>query len=758
MSTFAELAALPSPGVGYVLEVNDGTTLETYSTVAGLALSATADPRIVDMGRLQRGFGVDGVYAAGTVTVKLDNTDGVLDWMTAPSTVATRLLRARFTLTAVLWDPGNVSDFATKVLGIFTHLDYPKRDDTTVTLSLADIAMGDGAELATRPTFEDWWGSNVPAEYLIDFTRQLPLVFGNSSPCIRFERGASLKNGMGALQRPVALYVTTLLDDVNVSTPTFWVPVIHTASGFEIPAAPSLGLTLFTLKASSTIAKSGKSWRVHWLELNVGAWWDWAPLAAHLSALNLSAGSSFSTPGGVTITSAGSSPDDILDALGELKAQYIWPASSRSFTTPPDRFFAPSFKVTAAEVAKDLLVEYSTVPVGDVETATFDAVRDAYSGNTVEGVITEGEATSFTGEGGSRQLVADGRLRAELRQLCQSALLDLAADWEGDLRLSATGAEYSTLVAGTASTLPRFEETLCLEGSVSVKTPSTGERWAPANRLFVSDRTGRLWGPYDNAANVTAWGRVLSRTINGRWWSRDSAFFGSAGAFVTGNPAWARLAQQLPLESRVRPLLSFQYGLEALASLELGDFFVMSVTRGGNTAFLDSYVDAIWRVESLTLHPLTGYVEVTAIWSSDVLTEMAYLLDDETLHLRVDQSTTSTISVDDDGVVSFDGAGSWTTAGVQAGDILVLQDSTEAATSFLRNRGIRVLSVVSAAQLQVEDVGDAQPSVPTWKVVRGKTTLPTSGGSYSDGSYMYGANAVGGVYTNSGAGNRFKVG
>ncbi len=758
MSTFAELAALPSPGVGYVLEVNDGTTLETYSTVAGLALSATADPRIVDMGRLQRGFGVDGVYAAGTVTVKLDNTDGALDWMTAPSTVATRLLRARFTLTAVLWDPGNVSDFATKVLGIFTHLDYPKRDDATVTLSLADVAMGDGAEFAIRPTFEDWWGGNVPAEYLVDFTRQLPLVFGGSAPCIRFERGASLKNGMGPLQRPVALYVTTLLDDVNVTTPTFWVPVIHTSTGFEIPASPSLGLTLFTLKASSTIVKSGKSWRVHWLELNVGAWWNWAPLSAHLAGLNLSAGASVSVPGGTTVTLAGSSPDDILDAVGPLTAEYIWPASSRSFTVPPDRFLAPSFKVTAAEVAKDLLVEYSTVPVGDVETATFDAVRDAYSGNTVEGIITEGSG-SFNAANMRLMDVNDGRLRAELRQLCQSTLLDLAVDWDGDLRLSATGSEYSTLVSGSAGSLPRLEETLCLEGSVSIRTPSSGERWAPFSRLFVIDRNGRLYGPYDNAQNITAWARPLTRTINGRWWARDAAFFAAAGTFVSGRPEWSRAGQQVPLESRVRPLLSFQYGLEALASLELGDFFVMSVTRGGNTAFLDSYVDAIWRVESLTLHPLTGYVEVTAIWSSDVVSEMAYLLDDETLHLRVDSTTGGNATVADDNNVTFANP-VIISSGVAVGDILVLQDATEGPTSFERNRGLRITSVLAANEVvvaeQVLAVGTA--SVATWKVVRGKTTLPTSGGAYVDGSYMYGANAVGGVYTNSTAGNRFKAG
>jgi hypothetical protein len=191
----------------------------------------------------------------------------------------------------------------------------------------------------------------------------------------------------------------------------------------------------------------------------------------------------------------------------------------------------------------------------------------------------------------------------------------------------------------------------------------------------------------------------------------------------------------------------------------------MSLTRGGNVGFAGSYTDTLWKVESLTLLPLTGMVEVTAIWSSDLLTELAYLLDDETQQLVTSQATHGGNPTVTNGsvTITFTG-GSLITTDVRAGDILVLQDATEGATGFLRNRGIRIFKRNSATSLDVDAAestafGGAGITVATWKILRGKTNLALGGiGSYVDGTTMYGANANLGLRFDGAPANRFKSG
>jgi hypothetical protein len=93
---------------------------------------------------------------------------------------------------------------------------------------------------------------------------------------------------------------------------------------------------------------------------------------------------------------------------------------------------------------------------------------------------------------------------------------------------------------------------------------------------------------------------------------------------------------------------------------------------------------------------------------------------------------------------------------------LVLQDGTEGATGFTRNRGLLIASIDSATELRVSgsedlDFDGVGVTVATWKILRGKTLLGTTG-NYPDGSYMYGANVVTGVYSDSAAGNQLKAG
>lgn len=773
MSTFAELAAWPGVGVNYLLDISTdrfATVSYRYSLTSQSVSGNMYEGRIVDMGKLQRGFGVDGLYAAGTVSLRLDNADGSLDWLTAATTVESSVLRARFRLTLVLFDPSAPSDYATKELGVFTCLDYPRRDDVTVSLSLADDALGDAAELAAAPTYEEWAveSGQTLTEYVVDPTRPVQLVFGGGGalgyPIVRPYRSL----GAGTT-RPMVLYATTQPDAAGSVPPDFWVSSIRFASGIDISPNPgnTSGTFLFEVQTAGPITKDGRDWYVHWVQLNISEWWNHPPLAAELLKLNLTRPSTQGL-GVATVTNSGSTPDDILDALGPARA-YSWPGSSRSYepVNTTSSYDGIGFGVTGSDVVYDLLTHYCAMPTTEtsarIVTATFDAVRDAWPGARVQGVIADGDA-SATANGEEKAILQSGRLRGVLRDICRATQMDLYAGWDGKLRLAGATATYDATVAGNAGTLQRIEETRCLEGSVKVAIPSPGERWAPYNRLYFTDTEGRTYGPYDNGPNVTSWGRAIAKTIDLRWSELWYVGLNYGLSFATGQSGWAKASGQMPLESKVRPVVTFEYPLEALL-LDLGDYFVMSVTRGGNTSFSDSYVDAIWRVESMALQPLTGYVTVTAVLSSDLLTETAYLLDDETLNVLADSGTYAGDPqvTDSSDVVTFTG-GDLTVAGVDRGDILILEDATQAATVFTRFRGLRINEVTGGTTL-VLDAGESLDfssaggtTVTTWRIVRGKTRLPASGTNYSDGSYMYGANVVSGEYSDASAGNRFKAG
>lgn len=755
MSTFSELVARPDAGVAWLLDIFDGTTTERYATAGWQAVVGQEyQARLVDVGTLQRGFGVDGP-AVGTVTVRLDNTDGALDWLTAPSTVATRALRSTYTLTLLVHAPGDTSDFQTKVMGVFTALNYPRRDESMVTVELADRVFGDAAELRTRPTYADFFDiTTTPgAAWAVERTMQVQMSFGNQCPATRFIRTAP-----GSTRVPLALYCTTLLDSVNTTTPTFWVANLVFENNGDLVSMPPTWtppnaagpITLFELQASSTIVKDGVSWRVHYVTLHIENWYFYTPVLAGSAA-------------GLTWAAwvASNAPEDILDRLGPCTA-VCWPGSSRSFTTPPDRFEATGWGVTGAEVAYDLLNFYSRLTASDIEATTFTEVRDAWPGNRVAGQISDGGRLS-TVDGTSQVLSAEsGQLRRVLGDIARSSQMDLVAGWSGKLRASGATATFTAIAAAAGGTLPVLVETRCLADSVKLRTPSGGERWAPFNRLFITGADGRLWGPYDNQEAITAWGKVVTKTMRTPMLESLAARDGFSQSFVNNDPAWARLMRVLPLESKVRPVITFEYGFEAL-DLEIGDYFVMSVTRGGRSALLDSYVDAIWRVESMNVHTLTGYVEVTAVWSSDLLTETAYLLDDETLHVRADSATYGgggVVCIVDAGPNVQLTGGSLTTAGVVKDDILLLLQPGSGPLDFELYRALRITAVTSATDLDVDEnvMAAGTANVTTWKILKGKLNLPSSGAGYANGSSMYGATANAGTYSSGSPANRFKAG
>ena len=73
------------------------------------------------------------------------------------------------------------------------------------------------------------------------------------------------------------------------------------------------------------------------------------------------------------------------------------------------------------------------------------------------------------------------------------------------------------------------------------------------------------------------------------------------------------------------------------------------------------------------------------------------------------------------------------TAGVQVGDILVLQDGAEGSRrAFGRNRGIRIIGV-TALELELAEVVNSAATVATWKILRVQHDVPVLATGYPDG-------------------------
>lgn len=768
MSTFAQLCALPVPGWGVLVDVSTDyfvTTLE----VSGVAQKwATATGRynnpsnnfylgnIAAVGRHQRALTADGTMAASTISLVLDNTDGALDWLTAPSTVASTVFKARFRVYVVAFDPSNPTDNQVQLLGTFQPLDMPTRDESKVTLELVDDALGDASELSLSPSLRSWLdhasttSSNTPwaaspgvfaagCGPALDETRPLPLAFGS--------RHIPLRQLVHVDQRycPFVLCCTT---DIGVPATTPESALVQIRC--ENPAFPIIPLNAglcFLDRSPFTITRDGRDWRI-WL-----VQFDMVGILNSAWAMTTVLAGEFGAPG-----SNGTAPgfrravfDAFFAKLGQLRAQ-AYPLSAHTYGTHPTGYDGannPAWMptITCLNIARDLINEYAR-PGAAADATSFDSVNAANPNST---------GSVYVGEVGGRSMnrreavsVSEGgQIRALLRGLCQAGMFDLTVFSGGQVGAVAATATYADYYAAGNLTALRIEETRVVADSVRVRVPSQGQRWAPYNRVFVevgegfeSINPGRH-GPFDHQPNFTDWGRPLTKTIDITY--SDVAEFidrplndGNINSTNVQLVGFAKIEARFPVESKVRPVVSFRTGLEALA-LNIGDFFLMDITRGGNLSLLDTYEDAFWKVEELNLIFESGQVEVTAVWSSDILTEIPFLLDDETLITRTTSATCGDGDTASDDTFTLAGGGSdFAAEGVVAGDILVLQDANEAADEFDRNRGVRIIARTAADQLQLAEVINSGVTVSTWKILRGFTTYPSSGVNYPDGSRVYG--------------------
>lgn len=770
MSTFVELCALPTPGMAILVDVSTDK-FATVLSVSGVAQRWSTVPGffnypsnnyfnggISSVGRHQRALGADGIVAAATLSLVLDNTDGAFDWLTARSTVESTVLKCRFKVYVAAFDPANPADNQVQALGTFQPLDMPTRDESRVFLELADDVLGEAADLTLTPSPRSWLdsastnSSNTPwaagpgalgagVSWVADPNRPLPLAFGSAKvPLIRLVSGD--------LQiHPLAVCCTTLTG-LLPTAPDSKLYGLSTSESKRFGNIPFNQSLYIWDRSPFSIVRDGRTWRIWLVQFDVGAMLNssWVMTTVLEGA--------FGAPGGSVATI---SRKDFTDAffakVGQLYAS-AYPLSSHTYPTGGAAQGVLSSAVTCVDVARDLLAQYCRTGV-IIDVPSFAAVSAASPGSV---------AAVYIGDIGSRGIRQNeptvvgeaGQIRGVLRGLAQSGGFDLTTFSSAQVRAIASTASSTQYLAAAGGTLFRFDETRVVADSLKVRIPSQGQRWAPYNRVFLEIGSGGgnnlapgRNGPFDHATNIVDWGRPFTRIIDVSY--ADVSQNNIGDAFAVSTVGFDSLFQ-FGVESKIRPVVSFRYGVEAL-QLELGDFFTMSITRGGQTTLLDTYVDAIWKVEALNFIFETGQVEVEAVWSGDILTEIPFLLDDEPPLTRYASASASTGEADD---LTFTllGVGNFVTAGVAAGDVLVLQDATEAADEFNRNRGIRIDSVNSSTQLTLIESVSGTYNISTWKILRGATTSLPNSRQFGKSS----SSKTAGVFSNATDANRITSG
>lgn len=737
MSTVAELLAKPGPGVAFYFAVSldHGATISYYYSRGGYLPSVGADPRVVSIGPVDRSFGSRRGLSSTSFEVRLDNTDGTLDWISNRDTYASQFAPSQWTLVAYVFDPLNLADATTKILGYFRPtLEPPRRDNSSITFTLADQLLTD-LQLADLPTVRDWmntastdWpyaaaipvaGQQIDPSFVgavPDFNVDAPvqLAFGsNAVPMTRVFQNVyvicAVKGAAGAL--PMAL------QSMRFGNGYAW---LADSSGTYLQKTVASGPTIGNVwnfaevHRSETITKNGEDWHLMWLELNAG--WDDLDVASFLSQIGYDKVYAPQTDAGTY---------EVYDQFGPLSVHgYLWSHPTNDVTSLYQG-------LNAATVAQDLLTYYCRRSL-TIDTDSFDRVLAARPDAKASGVVRQGISVSTSRTGGTFFELMKGELAVALAGICDVGDFDLFLAWDGSLAASALVNDYTAQTAMLSS----LDETL-VTGDVSERIPGEGERGRPYNRLFVV-RNGQRFGPLDDTTAISTWGNVVVEQFDGTW-IQDIEFVLQSGV-GSGNGGRITTNAMLVIYgsrggSTVRPRVSVRTFLNGL-NFELGDYITFSWTRGGLGTPYDA---AIFRIEGIRLDPSTNQVGLELLWLNDLRSTSAlpYVLDDETLSTRSSGSGGRTCTVTTGSNTIAFSSGSLITDGVAAGDHIILTDSTEAATTFKRYRALLISSVTDATHLVINstyssnDFGSAGPyATSAWEIRRGALTYRSSATVY----------------------------
>jgi hypothetical protein len=789
MSTFAELLAADTTGVVWLLEVtfNDFATIPyRWSTASFRDGSGNEfDGRISSIAPIERSFGRDRLPAATTCAMRIDNSDFAADWLVDRTTVASSLLRARFRLSACAYNASTYTsadslNSATQSICVFTCLDLPEAVDNAVDITLADDSLGRLAEPLTTPTFRDWKTTQqvgVPFRYNpvpgMDWDVPLPLVLGLGEVGVQvpaYLAVSQFTNQVGPLYDAQDIFLRHLVvpttypivvcvakaDNHLYRPPNSEVSKLYGTLRGDIQGKPEFsGVTLDIPKTFSaqinplqvgqpvqhadlevwhsrrsvTITKSGRDWQIVYIDLNVDAYAIWF----HQSFDGVSV-----TPSGAQIPGYVGTHNSLPVAPAGAVAGSTSPQADRGAIMGAFASFAcngsPLSVVTThlgggagfdasrntVDFLSDVISYYSKASPSDVDTVAFARAAKARNGDQGAGIIQPFRPkplTTMVQNGWASPNPRDGVvgvLRTALGEMCASADVDLFMTKSGAYSVATDVFDYTTLTTTRTS----VDESRI--SRVRIKTPSSGERWAPYNRVMLVGPGGASFGPYDNQTAIDDWGTILPITLQAKWnaglWGEDSADAASSVWNYRG------------LETKVRPVVKFLADRSYL-SLELADYFELTITRGGQSTL---FSNSIFRLERMRIDPTTLAVELEGVWADDIATDKPFLLDDENYLLVVESAGGRTVTVETGFDTASFSSGDLVADGVLEGDILVLKDSTQLDDDFTRNRSILIDSVTSATDIYFgdhsadTDFGGGPIAVAAWKIIRGATTYPTS--------------------------------
>ncbi len=744
---------MPGVGAALLLDISTddwSTTLYRWASHAGSFGGAVYEDRILDVGNITRSLGADYTMQASTVTLTIDNTDQGCDALVVGTGASAFLaFKASFRLTMALVNPLNVADIATLQLGQFACLDSPTRDVATMHLVLADDLLVRAGGLAEAPSVNDWIAAtdtpgNRPANIssgksvrtseskTFDWDAPLPLWFGS---------------GPHVAQRVVGPYFVLCAvaqDRASGATPSV---SIYTGEGFDAPLWTSTKTTVSPMVPlrSCNITKGGKTWHILFTELHPVDPTATTSLVVHPGLIqdfpryqrSLEAIGTLPSASAARLVHSGYG--NALDAMGPIQC------TGHPFSQITE---STSDGASPAQTISDLLTYYTTNPSAfSVDAASVARAKLMRGSFYVSGSVSPtGQRLGYADV--MAKSYSQGDMADTLRAIASVGRFDVVFGKDSVVYLKAQAQDF----AFTTATPTNIPEENVFEVS-SLAHPSKGERGEPVSRVYVSRRGLRL-GPYLHSTHETTLGRPFEKNISADWLSLENAngllfdySLGTVGAVLTEGLV-RQWVEAIVFDTFAQRLVAtFTTSFEVL-SLELGDIISLTWTRGGVAVF--GMAGSSFRVESLTLRPLDGVVEVRALWVDEMryFARYPYLLDDESMALRVASGGGRTITLTNASSTVLFSSGSLITDGVAAGDILVVRDSSEAATAFKRNRALLVVSVTDASNLVIDtrpgdgtNFGATTAGIADWTIYRGESTYHTAGSSplnYPSGGLMYG--------------------
>ena len=781
---------------------NFATIAYRYGDVAGeLDGSNMYSARVVEMGSVKRALGNNRIAASSTTSLTLDNADGAVDWICGRENIATAAA-ARFRIYVTLYEAGvSPPTFTAKMLGEFVLSSWPRQDNATVQLQLADDFMGKLGAGLLLPTLLDWQNVGTTANNPIKNSIGLPSSISINTP-VQLAFGEDVlfafphiipwgNNGNGEPYENkiiVPLYSTLDLSAVDQDLVSqvileYWTNPIFDSQGVPVSGGEVLALTtlqreyyeswlittgttqqlVWTVEKSPTITKGGLDFQIVYLvvrsDLGDAKYQNIDRLLPRSDAT-------------------------IEQQLAQLEAVYATHAYERGY---PDEAVAtadvsyrcvasrvvhwwvrgaPKSQITNAPSSNGIgishAVDVMTDLVSEYCSATVDTTSAARVKLGVPFAATSGVVQPWTERANNpSNPPVPQSLRQVLTELAQSSDFDIFISWSGLIAFSSDVWDFTT--ATQVGTLLEIYETEV--SSMERWVASDGERGQPFNRvLFEGGKPSPttyedvpFQGPFDlEAADIPASVRSIEILLRQGWRPfRQQAL-----------DPW----QWRSIDGVTRDRIRFRTHLGGLR-LELGAYFKLTWSRGSSIggpypATTDNAPNTIFQCEGITYSPMDDVVEIEAIWRDDTQSERQYLLDDETLLVRSKGALTGSATVENSvPEILFGGTINLTTMGVVAGDILILRDSTQADDVFSRNRALRIASVDTATQLTLDEpdldfdgTSDAVVVNADWSIVRGKTTYPTAisdPSNYPSGGDMYGkVTNTGGTTSDVETGNR----